>query len=416
MASRHLPVHPDLDQLKHQAKDLLRGIHQGLAADLDDLAAFHPRAVAPADAKLADAQLVLARAYGVPSWPRLALACRMTEALQRNDPVAVRALIVEHPELLHEDARGTKGNWGPPLSYAANLGHDTLVRMLADLGAQDLQHAFGRACLQGKVATARWLLEHGAHLEPGIVMGPCETQNADGLRLLLDLGAALSDGAGDRMAPVALLLETYCRSPHGKHACLALCAEHGIGLPDTPVMAVHRGRIDLLTDHLRRDPTMINRRHGYRDIYPLALGCHADDSLGLHGTPLDGTTLLHLCIDFDELDLAIWLIDHGADVNATADIGADGFGGHTPLFNAVVSQAHCAGRRQDGAAFARLLLDHGADPQAKASIRKRLRFVADETTHEFRNVTPLAYGQRFHERRWVGTAAMRLIAERGGTA
>ncbi len=29
MPVRHLPVRPDLDQLKHQAKDLLRAIHRG---------------------------------------------------------------------------------------------------------------------------------------------------------------------------------------------------------------------------------------------------------------------------------------------------------------------------------------------------------------------------------------------------
>ena len=415
MASRHLPVHPHLDQLKHQAKDLLRGIHAGLTADLAELAEFHPCRIAAVDVKFADAQLVLARAYGVPSWPRLVLACQMTGALQKNDLAAVRALILEHPELIHEDARGTKGSWGPPMSYAANLGHDALVRMLAEMGAQDLQHAFARACLQGKVATARWLLERGARPERGAVMGSCETQNADGLKLLLDLGAELSDAEGNRLAPVALLLETYSRSPQGKHACLALCEAKGISIPDTPVMAVHRGRLDLLSEHLQRDPTVINTRYGYRDIYPLALGCHDDDSLGLHGTPLAGTTLLHMAIDFDEWDFATWLIGHGADVNAMADRDAEGFGGHTPLFNAVVSQVHCAGRHHDSDAFARLLLDHGADPHVRATIRKRLRFVDDESMHEFRDVSPLGYGQQFHERRWVGKAVMRLLVERGGT-
>jgi len=29
--------------------------------------------------------------------------------------------------------------------------------------------------------------------------------------------------------------------------------EHGLELPDTPTMALHRGRIDLLEEHLRRD-------------------------------------------------------------------------------------------------------------------------------------------------------------------
>ena len=36
---------------------------------------------------------------------------------------------------------------------------------------------------------------------------------------------------------------------------------------------------------------------------------------------------------------------------------------------------------QKDAAFTRLLLDHGADPNARVSLRKRLRFIADESQH-----------------------------------
>ena len=88
-------------------------------------------------------------------------------------------------------------------------------------------------------------------------MGPCETLNAEGLAFLFELGAELADEHGDRLAPIALLLQTYCRGPKGKHRCLELVAERGIALPDTPVMALHRGRIDLLEEHLRRDPHLL---------------------------------------------------------------------------------------------------------------------------------------------------------------
>jgi hypothetical protein len=244
-------------------------------------------------------------------------------------------------------------------------------------------------------------------------MGPCETQSGAGLALLLELGAEIRDGHGDPFAPVALVLETYCRNPEGKHHCFELFAGHGIGLPNTPPMAVHRGRIDLLEDHLRRDPGLLGRTFRHEEIYPRELGCHADESLALHGTPLAGTTLLHLCVDYDELEIARWLIEHGADVNAKAAIDDQGFGGHTPLFGCVVSQPWRVGRRKDDA-FARLLLDHGADPNARASLRKRLRFVADESWHEYRDVTPLAWGRRFHDQDWVSRRVMALVAERGG--
>ncbi len=420
---RHFPVRPNLDQLKHQSKDLLRAVKRGDPAAVAEFRKHRPqqnnKLSDPADVKLANAQAALARSYGLASWPRLVTACRMTDAIWRGDVDTVRKLVQKDPRLLHENARGTpESNWGPPMSYAANLGQTAIIEMLRAKGAEDLQHAFDRACLQGQLETARRLHAMGASLVPGLVMGPCETLNADGLAFLLGLGAELADAHGDRMAPVALILETYCRGQEGKHRCLKLVAEHGIALPDTPVMALHRGRIDLLEEHLRRDPQLVHRTFLHEEIYPPELGCSADHSLALHGTPLAGTTLLHICVDFDEIEIARWLIAHGADVNAKAEIDADGFGGHTPLFGCVVSQAYMC-RLQRDAEFARLLLDHGADPNARASLRKQLRFVPDESMHEYRDVTPLAWGERFHGpgtpgHTWISEPAMRLIAERGG--
>lgn len=343
----------------------------------------------------------------------------MTGAIWRGDAETVRNLVLKNPELLREAARGLPDcNWGPPMSYAANVGQDAIVQMLRELGADDVQHAFERACLQGKIETARRLHSMGARATQRGLMWTCETLNNEGMAFLLSLGADLADESGDRMAPIALLLQTYCRNPYGKHASLEIAVTQGVELPDTPTMAMHRGRIDLLENHLRRDPDLIRRTFSHEEIYPPELGCHADHSYALHGTPLDGTTLLHMCVDFDEIEIARWLIEHGADVNASAAVDADGFGGHTPLFGCVVSQAYICGRQQDGE-FARLLLDHGADPNARASLRKQLRFVPDESVHEYRDVTPLAWGQRFHGpgtpgHTWVSKQAMRLIAERGG--
>jgi hypothetical protein len=420
---RQLPVRPNLEQLKHQAKDLLRAIRAGDVLAVAELRKHHPGKksipVDPAEAKLADAQLVLARSCGLPSWARLVTACRMTDAIWRGDVDAVKELVLKDPRLLHESARGLpESNWGPPMSYAANVGQDAIIQMLKEMGAKDVQHAFERACLQGQIETARRLHAMGARPTQQGLMWTCETLNEAGMSFLLGLGAEIADEQGDRLAPVALLLQTYSRYPEGKHRCLELVAARGIELPDTPVMALHRGRIDLLEQHLQRDPDMLRRTFSHEEIYPPELGCHADHSLALHGTPLAGTTLLHICVDFDEIEIARWLIAHGADANAKATIDADGFGGHTPLFCCVVSQAFMCRRQQD-ASFARLLLDRGADPNARASLRKQLRFVPDESMHEYRDVTPICWGERFHGpgspgHTWVSKPAMDLIAERGG--
>ena len=408
MPEKHLPVRPDLTQLKHQAKDLLRRIRAGDPEALQALAAHHPEKPDLLTVKLADAQLALARSYGVVSWPRLTLACDLIDALWRGEVEKVRGLIRKNPELLTQNARGTEScNWGPPLSYAGNVGDDAMVRMLVGLGATDVQHAFERACLRGKIPTARLLHALGGRPVAGAVMGPCETLSAKGLALQLELGATLTDAHGDRLAPLALALETYSRDPEGKHGCLEIFAENGYDLPDTPVFAVHRGRVNLLKACLGRDPDALDRQFSMDEIYPLSLGCHEDRTLALHGTPLAGGTLLHLCVDFDEYELARWLLERGADVDAPAAIDADGFGGHTALFGCVVSQPYRCGRTGD--AMTRLLLGHGADPGVRANLRKELRFVDDAALHEYRNATAREWGERFHDRDWVNPDAMALL-------
>src|SRR5262245_25146976 len=168
-------------------------------------------------------------------------------------------------------------------------------------------------------------------------------------------------------------------------------------------MALHRGRIDLLEQHLRRDPALLQRTFTHEEIYPPELGCH-DEVLATHGTPLAGTTLLHMCADYDEIEIARWLLERGMDPNVTAVVDADGFGGHTPLFATVVSQPNFwmnLLRQPQVAPFTQLLLDHGADPNVRASLRKKLhpgyegRFDV-EKTYEYRNITPLGWGRQFH--------------------
>jgi ankyrin repeat protein len=419
MSERRLPVRPNLDQLKHQAKDLLRQLHAGDPTAVEEFKKYHPEQIEPANARLADAQLALARSYSAPSWPRLVLACQVIDAIWRDDVDAVRRLMLQHPNLLHEPARIRDSNWGPPMSYAANLGHDRIIRMLHELGATDHRHAFGRAALQGKIDTARMLHAMlGAPRPPADALGgPAYTLSASGTALLFDLGARVRDEKGKRLAAVDVVLESDSRNPTAKHQILEMYVTHGFELPDTPTMALHRGRIDLLEEHLRRDPGLLRRTFTFQEIYPPELDCH-DEVQATHGTPLAGTTLLHMCVDYDEMEIALWLLDHGMEVDAKAAVDADGFGGHTALFATVVSQPNFWMNYKDlpkEAPFTQLLLDRGADPNVRASLRKQLHpGYGPETMHEYRDVTPLSWGRQFHKKVFVSEPAMRLIGERGG--
>ncbi|WP_405674681.1 hypothetical protein OG292_02335 [Streptomyces sp. NBC_01511] len=69
MPIQNLPDHPHLEQLRKQAKTLLRQVKAGEPEGLGLVAEFRPRP--PETFKLADAQLVTARMHGFASWPRL---------------------------------------------------------------------------------------------------------------------------------------------------------------------------------------------------------------------------------------------------------------------------------------------------------------------------------------------------------
>lgn len=421
MSDLHLPVRPDLTQLKHQAKDFLRDCLSGSAEAREQFRQHDPEGVSPENAKLADAQLVLARRYGLPNWPRLKQACELIDAIWRDDVETVRRMVTDSPRLIHENARGTiKCNWGPPMSYAANLGRNEIIKMLVDLGATDIEHALDRAVLRSRIDTAELLHKYMGSPPPpdGALGGPAYTLSVSGTAFALRVGARVVDENGKNISPADVVLETDSRNPEAKHAILEMYAANGVEFPDTPTMALHRGRIDLLEEHLRRDPQLLSRTFSHEEIYPPELGCH-DEVLATQGTPLAGTTLLHMCADYDELEIAEWLIANGMDVNIRSAVDEYGFGGYTALFAAVVSQPNFwmnyQGREQKSP-FAELMLKHGADVNIRASLRKKLHpgygpKYDVENWYEYRNVTALEWGKQFHAEVFVSEPAMKLIRD-----
>ena len=413
--SRGLPERPHLDVPKREARELLDSWRKAERDALDRIRQRHPKFKAAADEaivaaafKLSDAQLVIAREYGFSNWTALkqriaasSAAGALQEAIRVGDRDAVVAILRASPRMLHLPV--WSGNWGPPMSHAANLGQLEIIKECAKLGARDYQHAFDRAVLQGQLESARWLHAHGAKLTPGIIMGSCETLEAAGFRFLLELGAPLTNEEGNRLAPLALVLETYARNAAGKHAILEMLARRGYELPDTPIMAFHRGDVARLEEHLRRQPELLGLRFTLREIYAPECGCAKAGCSGMHWTPIDGSTLLHLAIDFREREIFDWLLARGADVNARAAIDRDGFGGHTPLFNAIV----CGPWRDPG--MIRALLERGAARSARASLRKFLDWTESPRWHIARNVTAAEWARGFPEKNWVNAEAMRLL-------
>jgi len=81
--STRLPARPSLEQLRKQAKDLLRACRNAEAVALERVRRHKPQVTDPS---LADAQFALAREYGFESWPRLVRHVRTASASGLDTP------------------------------------------------------------------------------------------------------------------------------------------------------------------------------------------------------------------------------------------------------------------------------------------------------------------------------------------
>jgi hypothetical protein len=421
MTDRRLPVRPDLAQLEQEAERLLRTLHSG---DADAIAELHARCIEqiePQSATIENAQLVIARGYQAANWARLVEAVQLSDAIWRDDAEIVAELVNRNPELIHEPVLiRADSSWGPPMSYAGNLGRDRIITMLHAMGATDFEKAAGRAALQGQTRTVRLIYELAGSpsLEHWTLAGPAYTLNVEGVAALFALGARIVKADGPDINALEHLFGTDSRNPNAKHRILEMFIEHGYQPPDTPVMALHRGRVDLLEAHLANDSQLLTRTFTKLEVFPFGASW-AEQPYMAQGTPVHGTTLLHIAAYFDEVEIARWLLDRGMDPNVRAAIDAEGFGGYTALFSTVVSQRNFwvnYGKGQpDEARFTKLLLQRGADPNARASLRaQREEGHGGGPLREYRDLTALSWGEQYDANVFVSRESMRLIEAHGG--
>lgn len=138
LPTRRMREHPDLEQLKRQAKKLLRGFAGGEADATKEVNAHYCTADASKFA-LHDAQLVIARSYGFESWPKLkayvdgVTVKRIADAVGAGDLAQVRAIVRARPELA--DLTMSYGDEHRPIHYAAMKRLPEMVRLLMQHGA-----------------------------------------------------------------------------------------------------------------------------------------------------------------------------------------------------------------------------------------------------------------------------------------
>src|SRR4030095_10373282 len=170
-STRRLPSRPDAQPLKRQAKELLRAAHMVASPAVSDFRQYHPEQIDPVRAKLSDAQLVLARSYQFPSWPRLVAACQLIDSLAREDFDAVRELLNDHPSLLPQNGDSRNSGWEAVLADAANLGLRRVVTMLSARGGRGVSAIQARPELRPWLDTLRMLGRIGARPTPGALRG-----------------------------------------------------------------------------------------------------------------------------------------------------------------------------------------------------------------------------------------------------
>ena len=146
-----LPARPDLDQLRRQAKDLLRAAKRG---DPDAMARL--RAVS-GQMILDSARLAVAREHGFAGWSALKTEVDRREILDRCDVARLEVLLAKQPALASTQMRSWCDHPGgaSPLGYVAMLRYDITRGVWRDV--------------PGAAAVAAVLLAAGAPVdgEPG---------------------------------------------------------------------------------------------------------------------------------------------------------------------------------------------------------------------------------------------------------
>jgi ankyrin repeat protein len=156
--TRRLPEQPSLEQLRKQAKDLLRDYRSGLDSAVAEVIQFE-HSPTRATFSLSDAQRVIARAYGFASWPKLkafvdgATIARFINAVKAGALDQVRSMLASRPELIAMDAAENDEHRG--LHYAV-LGRDlAMVRLLMEAGADARKGIFPHRDATSALALAR---------------------------------------------------------------------------------------------------------------------------------------------------------------------------------------------------------------------------------------------------------------------
>lgn len=248
--TRRLPQHPNLEQLRKQAKELLALYRARDWAAVAEIQKFE-RNPDPTTFALHDAQRVLARSYGYESWPKLkafvdgANIARFAEAVKAGNLKEVQSMLASRPELIG-----------------------------MDMGASDEHRALHYAVLRRDVPMVRLLMKAGADPHKGIF------PHRDATSALV-----IARDRDDRDV-VAVIEEEELR---------------------------RRKEMSCPNATISPEQNQINTAIFQGDIETATRLLDADRSL-IHACDQNGATPLHIATEEANAELVSWLLERGADI------------------------------------------------------------------------------------------------------
>jgi ankyrin repeat protein len=321
--------------------------------------------------------LLAAAAFGAANAP-------IADIAMKGDMDAVLAQVKQHPG----DVNASQTDGSTALLWAAYWNDRKAVEALIAAGAnvnasnRDGFTALSQACTNGDAAMVEELLKAGADANSfqaegqTVLMTAARAGSVESVKLLLEHGAEVNAKESWR-GQTALMWATAENHP----AVVQVLVDRGADVNaqsatfDFRDLKVKPGDVPMHFPRGGFTALLFAARGGFTDSAKILLEHGADVTVG----DPDGTSALVLAIINGHYDTAAFLLDHKADPN-----GADQ-NGRAPLFAAVDMHDMYQSNRPapkdngklDAMAIIKMLLDRGADPNAKLTKMLPARAVLD---------------------------------------